>query len=244
MQEKLIVPFRHRARQAHTPPMILDGVCRILSVSCGTVQLCAYCFIRNGFHGLFQGHTACNRLFSGSVDGLNRFNPLTVQLIALHGPQRSSPCQHGNDAEQRDDHPVHAGHIRRFLQGQEIDANEQQGNGDHRGSQGGNQLVHKAEQRTHNAGNELAGAIGLIVRAVGHHGNGHIGGGVVCAIADAKAQNEGDGVQIDGQTFRPEQAQCGGGVTGLPQQQQCQYADVADQRQAGKVTRDFFCPYF
>lgn len=39
----------------------------------------------------------------------------------------------------------------------------------------------------------------LVVGTVSNHGNGHIGGGVVSAVADAEAQQEGDGVQADGQ---------------------------------------------
>ena len=60
--------------------------------------------------------------------------------------------------------------------------------------QRGHQLIHQGEQGAHDARDVRTRAISLIVRAVGHHGDRHIGGGVVRAVTDAEEHNKQDGM--------------------------------------------------
>ena len=182
-------------------------------------------------HGVLQAHALGHGVAAAGVDGLDFFHLLAGQAVALHGNQSGGPCHHRNDAEQHDDHHIHTGGVGVILGGQGVQTDKGHGNTDNRGRQAGYQLIHKAEQRTHNAGDILTGTIGLVVGAVGHHRDGHIGSGVVCAVADAEEEDEQHSVQVDGQTVLPHQAQMEG-VTVTPQGQQDEHADIADQRHA------------
>ena len=112
--------------------------------------------------------------------------------------------------------------------GQALKTDEAHSDADDGSGQAGHQLIHQAEQRTHDAGDVVAAAVSLVVGAVGDHGDGHIGGGVVCTIADAEECDEEDGVEVDGQAVVTHDGQ-GEGVAAAPEQQQHQHADVADK---------------
>ena len=171
------------------------------------------------FHGIFQFHAVHNRVAAAGVDGLDLLHLLAGQGVALHGDEGGGPSHHRDDAEQHDDHPVHAGGVGVVLGGQAFEADEAHRDAHDGSGQAGHQLVHEAEQGAHDAGDVVAAAVGLIVRAVGDHRDGHIGGGVVCAVADAEEGDEEDGVQVDGQAVLSHDGQ-GEGVAAAPEQQQ------------------------
>ena len=182
-------------------------------------------------HGVFQAHAARNSVAAACVDGLDFFHLFAGQAVVLHGEQGSSPCNHGDDAEQNDNNHVHAGGVRVVLGGQAVKADKADGHADHGSGQAGNQLVNQAEQSAHDTRDILAGDVGLVVRAVGNHGDGHIGSSVISAIANAEQSDEQDGVNVDGNLAVRHQRQ-GEGIALAPQEQQHQNADVADQRNA------------
>ena len=137
-------------------------------------------------HGSLQRHTVCNGIAAAGVDSLDLLHLLTGQGVALHGDEGGRPGDHRDNAEQHDDDDIHARRVGVILGRQVVQADEGHSDADDRGSQTGHQLIDKAEQRTHDAGDILAGAVGLVIGAVGDHRDGHIGSGVVCTVADAE----------------------------------------------------------
>ena len=69
---------------------------------------------------------------AAGVDGLDLFHLFAGQAVALHGDQSCGPGDHRDDAEQHDDHHVHARGVRIVLGGQGVQADEGNGNADDR----------------------------------------------------------------------------------------------------------------
>ena len=192
-------------------------------------------------HGIFQLHALGHCIAAAGVDSLDLLHLGTGQGVALHGDEGRRPSHHGDDAEQHDDHPVHARGVGVILSGQALQAHKADRNAHNGSGKAGHQLVHQAEQSAHDTGDVVAAAVGLVVGAVGNHGDGHIGGGVVSAVADAEESDEQDGVQVQGQAILAQNGQ-GEGIAAAPEQQQHQHAHIAHQRhgdvlhQAGLLT--------
>ena len=180
-------------------------------------------------HGFFQLHALGHCIAAAGVDSLDLLHLGTGQGVALHGDESSRPSHHGDDAEQHDDHPVHARGVGVILGGQALQAHKADRNAHNGSGQAGHQLVHQAEQGAHDAGDVVAAAVGLVVGAVGNHRDGHIGGGVVRTVADAEEGDEQDGVQVEGQAVLAQNGQ-GEGIAAAPEQQQHQHAHIAYQR--------------
>ena len=158
-------------------------------------------------HGFFQLHALSYCIAAAGVDSLDLLHLGTGQGVALHGDEGSRPSHHGDNAEQHDDHPVYARSVRVILGGQALQAHKADRNAHNGSGKTGHQLVHQAEQGAHDAGDVAAAAVGLIVGAVGNHGDGHIGGSVVSAVADAEKGDEQDCVQVQGQAVLPQNGQ-------------------------------------
>ena len=76
--------------------------------------------------------------------------------------------------------------------------------GDH-GSEGGDDLVDEREQGAHQAGNILTGAVGLVVGAVGSHGDDDVAGDALEASLHAGQNQVSDG----------EEGECNGTGSGI-----------------------------
>ncbi len=178
------------------------------------------------------------------VDGLDLLHLLAGQAVALHGDEGGRPSDHRDDTEQDDDDHIHTGGVRIVLGRQALQADEADRHTDNGGGQAGNQLVNQAEQRTHDAGDVLAGLVRFVVRAVGDHRDGHIRRSIVRTVADAEQQDEQNRVQVDRQSALTQQAQAEGCAVLLPEHQQDKHAHIAHQRHADIAHQAGFLTFF